>query len=64
MKIKDAPIAKDIRNYVDLAINYANRDDISELKSKYRKAAEEKLFDTKKAGDEFNKVILNLFNLN
>ena len=34
------------------------------LKSKYRKAAEEKLFDTKKAGEEFNKVILDLFNLN
>ena len=64
MKIKDPPIAKDIQDYVNLAIYYANRDDISELKSKYRKAAEEKLFNTKKAGEEFNKVILNLFNLN
>ena len=64
MEVKDPPIAKDIPNYVDLAVNYANRDDIGELKSKYRKAAEEKLFDTKKAGLEFNKVILDLFNLN
>ena len=64
MEIKDPPIAEDIPNYVDLAVNYANRDDIGELKSKYRKAAEEKLFNTKKAGEEFNKVILNLFNLN
>ena len=64
MGIKDAPIAVDIPNYVELAVNYANRDDIGVLKSKYRNAAEEKLFDTKKAGVEFNKVILNLFNLN
>ena len=64
MEIKDPPIAENIPNYVDLAVNYANRDDIGELKSKYRKAAEEKLFDTKKAGLEFNKVILDLFNLN
>ena len=32
MNIKDPPIAKDTQNYVNLAINYANRDDISELK--------------------------------
>ena len=64
MEIKDPPIAVNIPNYVDLAVNYANRDDIGELKSKYRKAAEEKLFDTKKAGLEFNNVILDLFNLN
>ena len=64
MNIKDPPIAKDTQNYVNLAINYANRDDISELKKKYRKAAEEKLFNTKKAGEEFNQAILNLFNLN
>ena len=64
MKIKDPPIAKNIQDYVNLAINYANRDDIGELKSKYRKAADEKLFNTKKAGEEFNKVILDLFNLN
>ena len=64
MEIKDAPIAEDIPNYIELAVNYANRDDIGVLKSKYRNAAEEKLFDTKKAGEEFNKVILNLFNLN
>tara|TARA_E500000178_G_scaffold27732_1_gene25410 strand:- start:1044 stop:2729 length:1686 start_codon:yes stop_codon:yes gene_type:complete len=64
MEIKDAPIAEDIPNYIELAVNYANRDDIGALKSKYRNAAEEKLFDTKKAGEEFNKVILNLFNLN
>ena len=64
MEIKDPPIAVSIPNYVDLAVNYANRDDIGELKNKYRKAAEEKLFDTIKAGLEFNKVILDLFNLN
>ena len=36
---------------------------IGELKSEYRNAAEEKLFNTKKAGEEFNKIILGLFNL-
>ena len=64
MEIEDPPIAKNTKNYVDLAISYANRDDIGELKNKYKKAAEEKLFNTKKAGEEFNKLILNLFNLN
>ena len=64
MEINDPPIAKDIKDYINLAVNYANRDDIGELKSKYKNAAEKKLFNTKKAGEEFNKIILNLFNLN
>ena len=64
MEINDPPIAKDIKDYINLAVNYANRDDISKLKSKYKDAAEKKLFNTKKAGEEFNKIILNLFNLN
>ena len=63
MEIKDAPIANSIKNYVDLAISYANRNDISALKNTYKTAAEKKLFDTKKAGEEFNKIITNLFSL-
>ena len=62
MEIIDPPIAKNIKNYVDLAVNYANRDDIGKLKNVYRKAAEKKLFNTKKAGEEFNKILSNLFN--
>ena len=62
MEILDPPIAKNFKNYVDLAVNYANREDIGDLKKSYKKAAEKKLFNTKKAGEEFNKIILDLFN--
>ena len=62
MEISDPPIAKDIKNYVDLAVHYANRDDIGKLKKIYQKAAEKKLFNTKEAGEEFNRILLNLFN--
>ena len=62
MEIADPPIAKDIKNYVDLAVHYANRDDIGKLKKIYQKAAEKKLFNTKEAGEEFNRILLNLFN--
>ena len=61
MEIADPPIAKDIKNYVDLAVHYANRDDIGKLKKIYQKAAEKKLFNTKEAGEEFNRILLNLF---
>ncbi len=62
MEIKNAPIATSIQNYIDLAVKYANRDDIRALKNSYKTAAEKKLFNTKKAGEEFNKIISNLFN--
>ena len=62
MEIKHPPIATSIQNYIDLAVKYANRDDIGALKDTYKTAAEEKLFNTKKAGQEFNKIISNLFN--
>jgi protein O-GlcNAc transferase len=62
MEIKHPPIATGIQNYIDLAVKYANRDDIKALKDNYKTAAEEKLFNTKKAGEEFNKIISNLFN--
>ncbi len=61
MEIADPPIAKDIKNYVDLAVHYANRDDIGKLKKIYQEAAEKKLFNTKEAGEEFNRILLNLF---
>ena len=63
MEIENPPIATSIQNYVNLAVNYANRDDISALKNIYKTAAEKKLFNTKKAGEEFNKVITDLFSL-
>ncbi len=63
MEIKHPPIATSIQNYIDLAVSYANRDDISALKNIYKTAAEKNLFNTKKAGEEFNKIITDLFNL-
>ena len=62
MEIKHPPIATSIQNYIDLAVKYANKDDIRALKNTYKTAAEKKLFNTKKAGEEFNKIIINLFN--
>ena len=62
MEIKHPPIATSIQNYIDLAVEYANKDDIGALKNTYKIAAEKKLFNTKKAGEEFNKIIANLFN--
>jgi len=62
MGIANPPIAKNNKDYVDLAVDYANRDDIGILKKIYREAAEKKLFNTKKAGEEFNKILLDLFN--
>ena len=62
MEIANPPIAKNVKDYVDLAVDYANRDDIGKLKETYREAAEKKLFNTKKAGEEFNKILLDLFN--
>ena len=61
MEIKHPPIATGIQNYIDLAVEYANRDDIRALKNTYKTAAEKKLFNTEKAGEEFNKIITNLF---
>ena len=63
IEIKHPPVATSIQNYTDLAVSYANRDDISTLKNTYKAAAEKKLFNTKKAGEEFNKILTNLFNL-
>ena len=63
MEIKNPPIATSIQNYIDLAVKYANRDDLSVLKNTYKTAAEKKLFNTMKAGEEFNKILTNLFNL-
>ena len=63
MEIKYPPIAASIENYIELAVKYANRDDIRKLKNTYKDAAEKKLFNTKKAGEEFNKILINLFNL-
>ena len=40
MEINDPPIANNIKDYIKLAVNYANRDDIGELKNRYKDAAE------------------------
>ena len=61
MGVSDAPIANSVDEYIKLAIEYANSDKLFEIKERYRKAAESKLFNTHQAGVEFNQLILNLF---
>ena len=61
MEVSDAPIANSVDEYIKLAIEYANSNKLFEIKERYRKAAESKLFNTRQAGVEFNQLILNLF---
>ncbi len=60
MEIDNPPIVKNKNEYVELAINIANKENLLEIKKYYQKKAIEKLFNTAKAGEEFNQVLLNL----
>ena len=60
MEIDNPPIVKNKNEYVELAINIANKENLLEIKKYYRKKAVEKLFNTAKAGEEFNQILLNL----
>ena len=62
MEIKNPPIVNNKKEYVETAIKIANDDNLFELKNYYQKKAEERLFNTKKAGEEFNSALLSLFN--
>ena len=61
MEIEKPPIVKNKNEYVELAIDIANSDNLLEIKKYYQKKANEKLFNTKKAGEEFNQILLNLY---
>ena len=61
MEIEKPPIVKDKNEYVELAIDIANNGNLLEIKKYYQKKAMEKLFNTRKAGEEFNQLLLNLY---
>ncbi len=61
MEIEKPPIVKDKNEYVELAIDIANSNNLLEIKKNYQKKAIEKLFNTTKAGEEFNQILLNLY---
>ncbi len=60
MEVDNAPVVKDKKDYVDLAIDIANKKNLLEIKKYYQKCAIKKLFNTTKAGEEFNQVLLSL----
>ena len=60
MEIKKPPIVKNKNEYVELAIDIANSDKLLEIKKYYQNKANEKLFNTTKAGEEFNQILLGL----
>ncbi len=60
MEIDNPPIVKNKNEYVELAIDIANKENLLEIKKYYQKKAVEKLFNTAKAGEEFNQILLNL----
>ena len=60
MEIEKPPIVKNKNEYVELAIDIANSKKLLEIKKYYQNKAMEKLFNTKKAGEEFNQILLGL----
>ena len=61
MEISNPPIVKNKNEYVELAIDIANKEDLLKTKKYYQKRAIEKLYNTKKAGEEFNQILLSLY---
>ena len=60
MEISNPPIVKNKNEYIDLAIDIANRENLLEIKKYYQECATKKLFNTKKAGEEFNQILHGL----
>ena len=60
MEIESPPIVKNKNEYVELATEIANKKNLLDTKKYYQIKAKEKLFNTFKAGEEFNKILLNL----
>ena len=60
MEIESPPIVKNKNEYVELATEIANKKNLLDTKKYYQIKAREKLFNTFKAGEEFNKILLNL----
>ena len=60
MEIDNPPIVNNKNEYVELAVDIANKENLLKIKKYYQKKAIEKLFNTIKAGEEFNQILLNL----
>ena len=60
MEIESPPIVKNKSEYVELATEIANKKNLLDTKKYYQIKAREKLFNTFEAGEEFNKILLNL----
>ena len=60
MEIESPPIVKNKNEYVELATEIANKKNLLDTKKYYQIKAREKLFNTFEAGEEFNKILLNL----
>ena len=60
MEIDNPPVVKNKKEYVELAIDIANKENLLEIKKYYQKKAIEKLFNTTKAGEEFNQILIGL----
>jgi len=61
MEIDNPPVVKNKNEYIDLAIDIANKKNLLEIKKYYQECAMKKLFNTKKAGEEFNQILLSLY---
>ena len=57
---EDSLVELDSGIYIDLAIDIANKKNLLEIKRYYQECAMKKLFNTKKAGEEFNQTLLSL----
>ena len=60
MEIDNPPVVKNKNEYIELAIDIANKENLLEIKKYYQECAMKKLFNTKKAGEEFNQILLSL----
>ena len=60
MEINNSPVVKTKNEYIELAVDIANSENLLEIKKYYQTRAKEKLFNTSKAGEEFNKILLKL----
>ena len=60
MEVDNPPIVKNDKEYIEMAVDFANAKDLSNIKKYYREKARQKLFNTKNVGREFNQILLNL----
>ena len=60
IEVDNPPIVKNEKEYIEMAVDFANAKDLSNIKKYYREKAKQKLFNTQNVGREFNQILLNL----